>query len=742
MSFLAQALHLASLGFHVFPLVPRSKFPLIESFPTEASTDEKRIRQWWWDDILGIEQPFNIGISTSRFRDKEALLAVDIDNKGEKKGDDEIFQLELQGRDFPLTYEQTTPTGGRHLLYRVDHALKQGVRILGSTGIDSRSRGGFVVAAGSEVEAGRYRAVPRDVSRAPAWLVSACGDAPAPERHSEKRIEGVDKSAATSRAIRYLLNEAKLSIEGDGGDQSSFVTAARVKDLGVSEAECFTLMFELWNPRCEPPWAPEELKTKVRNAYRYGVEPQGAAAPEADFKVVLVSTHEAVSGGKAAETLAEKKLHPFLELNREYAFVLVGSGCHILWETTDHNNQFLLKHLDLQSFHLHLAAKKMAIGNGQKQVSKLWLESDARRSYNGLCFMPGLPCPPKFYNQWLGFSVFPLKDGEETTRQAQESLDAFLDHARVNVCKGDEKLYHWLIGYFAHLVQKPWEKPLVALVFRGSKGVGKNALIDRVGSLLGPHYLLTSNSRYLVGNFNGHLENCLLFALDEAFWSGEKRAEGTLKDLITGQKHIIERKGHESYPIENCTRVVIIGNEDWLVPASHDERRFAVFDVGEGRKQDRSFFHDMRVGMENGGYRLLLRYLMDYSLEGLDLNDAPRTSALLDQKNRSLEPFHQWWLDCLTEGMIIASEFGSEWPENASKERVRNAFRRYVRDRQITSRIPEDRLIGKLLKKCLPSLVTDQKTRQGSEWVNVYRLPGLTQARLEWQNFIGHEVSW
>src|SRR5690606_13114237 len=147
---------------------------------------------------------------------------------------------------------------------------------------------------------------------------------------------------------------------------------------------------------------------------------------------------------------------------------------------------------------------------------------------------------------------------------------------------------------------------------RGGKGTGKNALVDRVGYLLGNHYLLTSNRRYLVGNFNGHLEHCLLFALDEAFWSGDKQAEGQLKDLITGSHHVIEHKGKEPYSVENCTRIVIIGNEEWLVPSSHDERRFAVFHVGDGRKQDRAFFQAMREGMERGGYRLLLRYLLDY----------------------------------------------------------------------------------------------------------------------------------
>ncbi|MCU9931097.1 hypothetical protein OFL77_27585, partial [Escherichia coli] len=81
---------------------------------------------------------------------------------------------------------------------------------------------------------------------------------------------------------------------------------------------------------------------------------------------------------------------------------------------------------------------------------------------------------------------------------------------------------------------------------------------------------------------------------------------------------------------DNITRVAIIGNEDWLVPASFDERRYAVFSVGDGRRQDRDFFHNMRVGMEEGGYAYLLKFLMDFDLSAIDVNEAPQTQGLID----------------------------------------------------------------------------------------------------------------
>lgn len=338
-----------------------------------------------------------------------------------------------------------------------------------------------------------------------------------------------------------------------------------------------------------------------------------------------------------------------------------------------------------------------------------------------------------FYNLWRGFAVEP--DPVPTSPEAKVALDSFLTHAKDNVCNGSDALYRWLIGYFAHLVQRPWEKPLVALVFKGGKGVGKNALIERIGALLGGHFLVTSNRRYLVGNFNGHLENCLLFALDEAFWSGDKQAEGIIKDLITGKQHVVEHKGKEPYTVDNRTRICIIGNEEWLIPASHDERRFAVFEVGDGRKQDLPYFEAMRVGMERGGYRLLLAHLQSYDLDGLSFNAAPSTKALLDQKHATLEPFPQWWLACLAEGRLAGGDFDG-WPAEAECERLRGAFRRYARERNIKSRGPDDRFIGRDLKAWG---VGHKKTRQAGY---VYVLPTLAEARAKWSAWIGHEVEW
>jgi hypothetical protein len=716
------ALALAAMGFWVFPLKPKGKTPAHTGWQDQASNDPEVIKNMGF-----ITHGYNVGIFTSKYGSHNGLLVVDVDNKGEKNGDHEILKLELEGRDFPATFTQRTPTDGRHLVYLVDEPVKQGANVL-APGLDIRSRGGYIVGYSSVLAIGAYVSNHHPIARAPQWLIDVCGRAVERPKQKDIDLSRIDAERASRRATEYLLNHAPVSIEGQGGDQTAYQVACRVKDFGVPQDQCLALMAENWNDRCVPAWDSDDLMDKVANAYSYGTEPVGAASPEAQFPPIE-------SDGAPKEDAPE---HPFDELNKRFAFVTLGGSAAILWEGEDAEGKFALKYLDPATFHLKFAAHKMRIetkkGVELTPVTKLWIQDESRRSFDGVVFRPGLPDTPGYYNMWRGFSVQP-KEGPHP------AVDMFLDHALNNVCGGDKNLCHWLIGYFAQMVQRPYEKPLVALVFKGNKGVGKNALVERVGYLLGSHFSVADDDRYLLSNFNGHMERMLFLVLDEAAWAGDKRAEGKLKGLITGSHHLIEHKGKEPYRVENRTRVAIIGNEDWLVPASHDERRFAVFNVGDGRKQDRIYFHQMRTGMERGGYGHLLAYLRDYDISGLDLNAAPATKGLYEQKIATLEPFPAWWLDCLTDGRIVQSDFGDAWPDAIECDRFRDAFSRYFRNRGLKRALPDSRSLGRTLRKiCAP--IKHDKERQGTRTVNVYELPPLDECRTAWENYIGHRGAW
>jgi hypothetical protein len=190
-----------------------------------------------------------------------------------------------------------------------------------------------------------------------------------------------------------------------------------------------------------------------------------------------------------------------------------------------------------------------------------------------------------------------------------------------------------VIAWFADIFQRPAIKSGTSLVWRGKQGVGKTKIGEVMDSLLGVHFKRVADPRYITGQFNSHMISLLMLHADEGFWAGDKKAEGKLKDLITGDKHPIEFKGKEAFWIYNFVRLLVTGNPDWQVPAGFDERRFAVLDMGEAHRKDYPYFAAIDAEMAAGGREALLYHLLhEVDCTKVNLRQIPHTAALLEQK--------------------------------------------------------------------------------------------------------------
>ena len=272
MSMREQALSLARKGFKVFPIrAGEKKPPLVKAWEQLATTDSAQITSWWtqWPAA-------NVGIHT------DGLLVIDVDPK---RGGSESLSVLEQEVFLESTYEVETPSGGRHIYYRCAGGVRNGVDVLGP-GLDVRTAGGYVVAAGSRTAAGEYRVVADSpVADADPALITRTEQRDY-TRDADKR-GGVDTDAdnAVIRAGDYLRTHP-VAVEGRGGDHHTFRTACRIRDFGVPQERALEALEE-WNSRCVPPWDEEELAVKVDNAYQYAQDAAGKLTPEAlGFEVV------------------------------------------------------------------------------------------------------------------------------------------------------------------------------------------------------------------------------------------------------------------------------------------------------------------------------------------------------------------------------------------------------------------------------------------------------------------------
>jgi hypothetical protein len=200
-----------------------------------------------------------------------------------------------------------------------------------------------------------------------------------------------------------------------------------------------------------------------------------------------------------------------------------------------------------------------------------------------------------------------------------------------------------------------------ALVMRGPFGAGKTKIGKVMGSLIGiQHYLLVSSRRFVTGQFNSHQASLLVLHADEAFWAGDKESVGTLRDLVSGDRHMLEYKGVDPINVRNFIRLYVSGNPDWIVPAGFGERRWAVFDIGQDHVKDLAYFAAIDHEMNNGGREALLHYLLNFDLSQVDLRTIPKTAALLEIE--SMTPEQAWWLETLMKGTLPSPRHGIDKP--------------------------------------------------------------------------------
>ncbi|MFI6041909.1 bifunctional DNA primase/polymerase [Nocardia sp. NPDC051321] len=174
----------AGRGFHIFPLHPGTKVPVIEHWQDKATRDLDRIRRWWrrWpsDNVAAACLPSGLHVldlDTRHGHRSSPRPSLDPD------GRDALAKLAAQHHQpLPIpTYTVQTPSTGLHLYYRAPPTpvLRNTIARLGPH-IDSRGSGGYVVAAGSVLPHGTYQLLDdRPPISLPSWLTELLAPPPA-----------------------------------------------------------------------------------------------------------------------------------------------------------------------------------------------------------------------------------------------------------------------------------------------------------------------------------------------------------------------------------------------------------------------------------------------------------------------------------------------------------------------------------------------------------------------------------
>ncbi len=374
------------------------------------------------------------------------------------------------------------------------------------------------------------------------------------------------------------------------------------------------------------------------------------------------------------------------DMNEKYAVVNEGGKAVIFkFGYDDMLKRSKIDRMSKEDLNVLYLNDKVCVGTNDdhkpvyKTRAALWLSHKHRRQYiEGVTFNPDNKTPrPGILNLWKGYSIEP--------RQGDWSI--MKDLIRTILCDGDQVKHDYLMGWMARMIQFPAQQGEVAVVMKSGEGTGKGTLARALLKIIGQHGLAISNAKHLISNFNGHLRDAIFLFADEAFFAGDRAHVGVLKSIITEPYLTVEAKFQNAAQMPNFLHIMMASNEEWVIPASVDARRFFVLDVSEAVKNNHEYFRNLNDQMEAGGYEAMLYDLMHYDLSQFNVRDVPRTKGLQQQQKLSLSTVDLWWKECLDRGYVYKSKIGlsdtfHRWMDTISPDLLHASYLEFAEKRR------------------------------------------------------------
>ena len=381
-----------------------------------------------------------------------------------------------------------------------------------------------------------------------------------------------------------------------------------------------------------------------------------------------------------------------------------------------------------------------------KQASSVWLEHPSKAlCTHGVTFHP---TDTRFYkgklNTYFGLGVKPLACDKN-----DPDLEIYLKHVRDVICNGNDEHYDYILKWLAHMVQRPHEKPEVAIILKAGQGTGKGTFMQPLGKIIGAHFAHPQKAEHVVGRFNNLLENCVLLFADE-FFAGSKKVTDTLKGMITEKTTTIERKGIDTIEVNSFTRIIMASNHENIVSIEKDERRYLYLEVSEHVKQDETYFDPLHraVGETEDQQATfaskLLGYLLDINLAGYHPRKVPKTDALKLQKLDNLEAIDSWIYSVLQRGTFaiessLATDSMNVCEARLSTSKVIEYLESWEKKQGRIVFGDKSRVVGRALKNLN---VKKRESKAKNTCRYTYEFPTLDEMKAAFEKNLDVKIDW
>ncbi|GMF12766.1 unnamed protein product [Phytophthora lilii] len=210
----------------------------------------------------------------------------------------------------------------------------------------------------------------------------------------------------------------------------------------------------------------------------------------------------------------------------------------------------------------------------------------------------------EYANQWgyvpsTKFSTcIPFK-GNRLSCVDDDVIEPFLTFVKEIIANNDNELYNWLIKWIAHIYKYPNSRTRRALFLLSiEEGTGKGTFCDVLTYLFGIHNIDQSGGsvKSLISERSSHLVGKKIAMVQEM---RENKGDymgcmEAVKTFITDDYIAVRPLHANKMTVRNLVELIMTTNNENILKTSVEGRRFTVARVSPTRKQDNSYFRNLK----------------------------------------------------------------------------------------------------------------------------------------------------
>lgn len=273
-----------------------------------------------------------------------------------------------------------------------------------------------------------------------------------------------------------------------------------------------------------------------------------------------------------------------------------------------------------------------------------WLADPNKRYYDKTVFNPN----PQYEENNSEYNLFKKFKVNEYQHSEEVDISKFKDLV-YHLSGNNDENRDYLINFLAHIFQFPHINPQVCIVLKGKQGTGKDTLTGIIERIMGKcnNYLVkVADIQRVVGNFTECLDQKLVVQINEMDGKDGASLNNRIKDMITTEVNLINRKYQALQTQVNYIRWFIYSNNISPIVVEQTDRRFFICETADDLVGNRDWFLDFYDLLDDNKYiYAIYKYLMDIDLTKYKPKEIPRNADKRNLQLCNISPIHRFLRD-------------------------------------------------------------------------------------------------